>query len=452
MSARVLVVDDVPPNVRILEAKLSSEYYQVFTASNGIEALEAVERDKPDIILLDVMMPGMDGFEVCRRLKADPDVSHIPVVMVTALSDAADRVQGLECGADDFLTKPVNDLALFSRVRSLVRLKMTMDELKLRRQTGERLGITVTEADMEVDGARVLVIDDTVSDARHIERHMGERFAMAYEANPEKAMVQAEANAPDLIIMSLDHRGVDPFRLTSSIRNTEATRQTPILLIGEETDVPRVAKALELGVTDYILRPIDGNELIARAKTQIRRKRYQEKLRETVETSIALSMTDPLTGLYNRRYLDQHLESAIQRNRSANKPLSLIIIDIDHFKPVNDTHGHAAGDRILQQFAERIERNVRAFDLASRFGGEEFVVVLPEADPGLAERVAERLCIAVAEAPFDTGEAVGAIDLTCSIGVATLLPGEERLDLLKRADHALYEAKNSGRNRVVAAV
>ena len=127
MSARVLVVDDILPNVKLLEAKLASEYYDVLTATNGMDALEKVASQSPDIVLLDVMMPGMDGFEVCARIKADPSTAHIPVVMVTALTDTADRIKGLEAGADDFLSKPLNDIALMSRVRSLVRLKMTVD-------------------------------------------------------------------------------------------------------------------------------------------------------------------------------------------------------------------------------------------------------------------------------------------------------------------------------------
>ncbi|MEC9345363.1 MAG: PleD family two-component system response regulator [Pseudomonadota bacterium] len=451
MSARVLVVDDVAPNVRILEAKLSSEYYQVSTASSGPEALAQVERENPDIILLDVMMPGMDGFEVCRRLKANPAVSHIPVVMVTALSDVSDRVQGLEAGADDFLTKPVNDLALFSRVRSLVRLKMTMDELKLRREAGERFGMAVNAAEMTAEGAYVLAIVENGSDIRQVRRHMDPRFDVRFEADGAAALDSMRTRTPDLVVLSLDHRGLDALRLTAAIRNIEGARHTPIMIIGEETDSERVAKALELGVTDYILRPIDGNEIIARATTQIRRKRYQDKLRESVETSIAMAMSDPLTGLYNRRYLDQHLDMAIDRNRKAGKPLSVVMLDIDHFKRVNDTYGHAAGDRVLQQFSERIQRNIRGFDLAARMGGEEFLVVLPEADAALAQRVGERLRAAMQQEPFETGEAVGKIDVTCSIGAAALGVDDDRMSLIKRADAALYAAKSGGRNQVVLA-
>ena len=138
MAARILVVDDIPANVRLLEAKLMAEYFEVITASDGQTALDVAAKEMPDIILLDVMMPGMDGYEVCSRIKNDPKMRHIPVVMVTALSEVSDRVRGLEVGADDFLTKPLNDVALFARVRSLVRLKMMTDELRVRQEASLR--------------------------------------------------------------------------------------------------------------------------------------------------------------------------------------------------------------------------------------------------------------------------------------------------------------------------
>lgn len=141
MSARVLVVDDILANVKLLEAKLTAEYFEVLTALDGPTALEVIEREMPDIVLLDVMMPGMDGFEVCKRIKANPVTEHIPVVMVTALDQASDRVTGIEAGADDFLTKPVNDIALMARVKGLVRLKVMMDELRMREATGEAIGV-----------------------------------------------------------------------------------------------------------------------------------------------------------------------------------------------------------------------------------------------------------------------------------------------------------------------
>src|SRR5213080_4411417 len=163
MSARILVVDDVPANVKLLEARLSAEYFDVLTASNGAEALDLCSRSECDIILLDVMMPDMDGFEVCRRLKSNPVTHYIPVVMVTALDSPADRVRGLEAGADDFLTKPVSDVALIARVRSLVRLKMMTDELRMRAVTSREIGIENPAREAIADtgkGGRILVVED----------------------------------------------------------------------------------------------------------------------------------------------------------------------------------------------------------------------------------------------------------------------------------------------------
>jgi len=160
------------PNVKLLAAKLAREYFDVITAYNGVQALELVRRESPDIVLLDVMMPGMDGFEVCQRIRSDPLTMHIPIVMVTALSDVADRVRGLEAGADDFLTKPVNDIALFARVRSLVRLKMIMDEWRLRETTSGQFGVlssSISVQNESVQSARVLVLEPTRELAAQVE-------------------------------------------------------------------------------------------------------------------------------------------------------------------------------------------------------------------------------------------------------------------------------------------
>ena len=163
MSARILIVDDTPASIKILAAKLTSEYYEVLTATDGPSALVAVESDAPDLVLLDVMMPGMDGFEVCRRIKDNPETTHVPVVMVTALGSTEDRVKGLEAGADDFLTKPVDDITLFARIRSLVRLKHMLEQWRLRGATSERLGYMAEGVEIIDSGtaAHILLVDDS---------------------------------------------------------------------------------------------------------------------------------------------------------------------------------------------------------------------------------------------------------------------------------------------------
>jgi two-component system cell cycle response regulator len=454
MSARVLVVDDVLPNVKLLEAKLTSEYFDVITASNGPDALALVKEAQPDIVLLDVMMPGMDGFEVCRRIKRDEAVAHIPVVMVTALDQLADRVTGLEAGADDFLTKPVNDVALFARVRSLVRLKMMTDELRMREKTGSQLGVLgqgTMASEQPLTGARILIVEDRQLTAERLSETLAAEHDVRIEGRGDEAAVLVRGGDYDLVIVSLTLKDYDGLRLCSQMRSAEATRQVPILVLVEDGDTRRLVRALDIGVNDYLIRPVDRNELLARSRTQLRRKRYADRLRENVSRSMALAVTDSLTGLYNRRYMLSHLETLIARGEGASKPVSAMILDIDFFKSVNDTHGHGAGDVVLAEFAARIGRNVRGVDLAARMGGEEFVVVMPDTDVSAATMIAERLRHAIADEPFAIGEG-GPLNMTVSIGVAASEgTGETSEKLLKRADDALYQAKRDGRNRVVTA-
>ncbi|MCC3304708.1 PleD family two-component system response regulator [Sneathiella sp. HT1-7] len=453
MSARILVVDDVIPNVKILEAKLSVEYYDVVTAYNGPDALEIAQSQLPDLILLDVMMPQMDGFEVCRCLKADQRTAHIPVVMVTALSEAADRVQGLESGADDFLTKPVDDLALFARVKSLLRLKMMMDEFRLREETSSELGvISMSDRKEEaIQRARILVIDDNEYSVRMMKDIYAETYDITLEPDMEEALVLLRGGDYDLAVVSLDSANYDPLRLCSKIRSLEETRQLPILTLVDDSDRDKLIKGMEIGVNDYVMRPIDANELIVRTRTQILRKQYQDRLRHNFHRSMELAVTDSLTGLYNRRYMSNHLDALLQRAKLDYKPVCVMIMDIDFFKRVNDTHGHDVGDEVIREFSERIGASVRGIDLACRYGGEEFVVVMPDTDLSVASTVSERLRRQISEKPFSASKGALELDLTCSIGV-TVSKEEENSDrLLKRADEALYKAKGDGRNRVVVA-
>jgi two-component system cell cycle response regulator len=454
MTARVLVVDDIPANVKLLEAKLTAEYYEVLTANEGLSALEKAKAEQPDIILLDVMMPGMDGFEVCRKLKEGAETAHIPIVMVTALDQSADRVKGLEAGADDFLTKPVNDIALFARVRSLVRLKLMTDELRMRQATGEQMGILDGGDQPGAQAAasgRILVVEDRDQTSARIVEVLDKTNHVRVEPGVEEALVLSRSDDFDLIIVSLSLDHHDGLRLCSQLRSTAETRNTPVLVLVEDGDMRQLARALEIGVNDYLMRPLDRNELVARVATQLKRKRYSDRLRENLELSLEMAITDQLTGLYNRRYMAGHLSTLVQHSVQKGKSVSFLIIDIDFFKAINDTHGHEAGDEVLKEFANRIATNVRGIDLVCRYGGEEFVVVMPDTDIAFAYSVAERLRQQVAEAPFKVKQDTVDQCITISIGVTVSEGPDDRVaDLLRRADQALYRAKREGRNRVVA--
>jgi two-component system cell cycle response regulator len=235
------------------------------------------------------------------------------------------------------------------------------------------------------------------------------------------------------------------------VRSLDVTRHLPMMIIVEPGEEARLLRGLDIGVNDYIVRPVDSNELVARVRTQVKRKRYVEHLRDRLEETVEMAMLDPLTALHNRRYMMSHLETLLQEATMRDKQVSVLMLDIDYFKVVNDTHGHDVGDAVLREFAERVRRNIRGIDLACRLGGEEFVVVMPDTDLAKAYLIGERLRQCIAAAPFDAGEKASALKMTASVGVAAIeQPSDTPSRILKRADQALYCAKRDGRNRVVA--
>ena len=452
MSARVLIVDDYAPNLALLEARLSAEYFDVVSASNGPDALAICADGHCDIVLLDVMMPGMDGFEVCRRLKRDPQTHHIPVVLVTALDQPADRVRGLEAGAEDFLTKPIDEIALIARVRSLTRLKVVLDELRSRAATSTDLGMPdplLAAMHEEVRGANILLIEDRVSAARLITTTLS-AHNVHIETDPQEALFKGVEGRYDLFIVSLALQGYDGLRLCSQLRSLERTRHVPILILAEVEDRHKLLRGLDLGVNDYVLRPVDSNELTARTRTQLRRKRYADSLRDNVQASIEMAIVDTLTGLHNRRYFNTNFVALFEQASRKGEPLCLMILDIDHFKHVNDTHGHDAGDQILRTFSARLRRVVRASDLICRLGGEEFAILMPDTDLETARSVAERVRRVMESELFSHAPDRPMIPVTVSIGLAERLSESDPDVLMRRADSALYRSKGSGRNRVTA--
>jgi two-component system cell cycle response regulator len=452
MTGRVLIVDDIPANVKLLEARLTAEYFDVVTASSGAAALDLCERVQCDVVLLDVMMPDLDGFEVCRRLKSSPSTYHIPVVLVTALDQPSDRVRGLEAGADDFLTKPVSEVALIARVRSLSRLKRMTDELRLRAAKSRDIGIIKVEREAIGDagrGGRILVVDDRAASSERICGVIAGEHSTDIEADPNAALLNAAEGNYDLFVISLGLKHFDGLRLCSQIRSLERTRNVPILAIYDAEDNARLLRGLDIGINDFLAQPIDKNELMARIRTQIRNKRYGYRLRENVEMSIEMAITDTLTGLYNRRYMESHVGTLVAEATSQDRPLTVLVLDIDHFKAINDAYGHDAGDDALREFAVRIRKSIRGIDLACRYGGEEFVVLMPDTDLTIATVVAERLRRRIASQPFAIEQGGRHIDVTTSIGIAVLGRADTAAGLIKRADQALYRAKRGGRNRVV---
>ena len=447
MSARILIVDDLAPNIHLLEVKLQAEYYDVLTARSGHQALEIAEKEKLDLILMDAMMPGMNGFEACEKLKQNPATWHIPVIMVTALEETKDRIAGLEAGADDFITKPIDDFNLMARVRSLLRLKMVTDQLLSHTGHSSENSKPLLDKINERAG-KILLIDDQELRIEKISKPLSKSHKVIVESDPAKALKMASSGV-DLIIVSLVSQNFDGLRVCASVRFNEATRDVPILIVADPEDEARLLRAYDIGINDSLMRPIERQEMHARVHTLLRRKFYADSLRENFNENLEMVVSDPLTGLGNRRYFDRAIEPFFAALDEKDEVFSIMVFDIDHFKRVNDILGHDMGDQILKEIAARIVTNMRAIDVVSRYGGEEFMIAMPKTDEAAALQAADRVRSLIAGTPvFVDGQA---LQITTSAGVAQVQKGEQLRDVFKRADDALYKAKHGGRNQVVPA-
>jgi two-component system cell cycle response regulator len=451
MTGRILIVDDVATNRVLLRHILERSYYEVEEATTGEQALEMALAQAPDLVVMDVMMPGMSGYEACRLFKNDPRLANIPVVIVTTLDTQGDRREGLAAGADDFLTKPVRHDALLARLRSLLRMKAMTDELRLRDETMRDLGGNALSPALITPPAGASVLGVSSPESGEALRRMltqGLDVTVEIATDAQECFRMMAARPPQAVLV--DALGFDAFssEFITALRQRPETRGSAVLTVVDFDDFRLAASCLDAGANDYVMAPIDPSELTARLKTQLKYKAYADHLRESMRDGLRMAATDPLTSLRNRRYVDTHLPRMIDNAVAQGAPLSLLAFDLDRFKAVNDTYGHAAGDAILKEFARRLLDNTRSVDLTARLGGEEFMVVMPDAALSDAQAAAERVRAAIETPGFDFEGTV--IPVTVSVGVAALRHGDDTVaSLMARADAALYIAKAGGRNRVI---
>lgn len=438
MIGRILVVDDTAANVRVLAKILQAELFAVDTAASGEEALDRIAADPPDLVLMDVMMPGIDGYETCRRIKADARTRRIPVIMVTALSEAEDRIRGLEAGADDFLGKPINRQAVLARIKHLLRAAQT-DALRRDDPDG-----AIDPADESPTGGRILVRAASADEEADLLRHLA-----------RDAHVPSPAAQADVAVVDIGAEGTSPadgLRAAAALRTSPETRDLPLIALlpplrSDPESRALLERVLDLGVADYLHAPLDPVELRARLRAALRRRRAARRALQARSAAATLATTDALTGLPNRRAAERRLEELAKDALRTGVAHGLVVLDVDHFKAINDTHGHDGGDEVLRTIGARLSRALRPSDLLARWGGEEFVVAVraPAGPDGLLA-IADRLRRAMAEAPVTLASGVQA-PVTISIGAALLPPGRLVPDAYRAADTALYAAKAAGRNQ-----
>ncbi|MDH5529970.1 MAG: diguanylate cyclase [Paracoccaceae bacterium] len=457
LAGKILIVDDVATNRIVLKVKLAAAFYETIQATDGAGAIQLARDLRPAMVLLDVELPDMSGIEVCRILKSDPVTRDIPVVMITAFRDATRKMEALEAGAEEVFWKPLDELVLLARLRSLIRARETAEQLGLRDGTYRELGFA--ESASEYDGqALVGLVTGRVETAlcwkREIQPYLGDRM-LVLDRDAVLGKIDKHA-VPDVFVLAadIDGRG-DGLRLMSELRSRPETRHSAICVVLPENAGDTPAMALDLGASDLIEANADPAEMALRIRTQIARKRQSDRLRASLENGLRLAMVDPLTGLYNRRYALPHLARMGERVRDTGRQCAVMVLDLDRFKLINDTHGHASGDAVLIDIASRLTSNLRAVDLIARIGGEEFLVALPDTTPEAAHATAERLRRVVSDNPVVLPKGRGTIEVTLSIGLtvasAATLASRRVEDLIGLADQALLDSKSEGRNQVTVA-
>jgi two-component system, cell cycle response regulator len=450
VTSRILYLGEKSGNGEVI-AMLEHAYFDVTVARESDELFQALRRDGPDLLVIDGAEEAR-ALAVLHGLANDGAHRHTPCLLLCDTAQTELRTRALALGVDDILMRSANEAEIFSRIRSLNRLRMAREELRNREATEMLLGQShLGRRDPVLADARILVASDTVVVCEQLAQ-LAPEWPMPQDVRSADIESRASGALCDLIVVNLDATTFDPLRVIADLRSSRTTRHLPLLALTSEPHAAIARRAIDLGTDDLLALPMDSVETVTRTRTLIRRKRLADRLRDNLHLSIRLATTDPLTGLFNRHYVLCHLSTLMQRASQTRRPLSVALIDVDHFKSVNDTWGHSAGDTVLRHVGERLALNVRGVDLAGRYGGEEFIVVMPDTDMPTAQNIAGRLCQVIAEHKFPcrSAEDILPISLTVSIGLSTLSPDDDTAgrQIIDRADQALYDAKRSGRNCV----
>ena len=458
MSGKILIIDPVSTNRIVLRVKMMAAQYSVETCETCQDAVSMIDDVCPDLILINLDSDSEDGFDFCRALRSKAHTRDIAIISTGASHNSQIRFRALDAGADDVLPRPISDTLLLARIRSLLRRRNTHLDLALRDTTGQALGFENDRATFR-PAAHVSVIShhakEGVALLSRLQAGLGQRVQLIsghvrFDTFPDKAR-------PDLFVI----HGADGLlrqsallQLVCNLRTRAETSRAAQLVVVPPHEMEMAAMLMDLGVTDVVFADASEDELALRAKKLIEAKSIEDDLRDRVRRGLQAAVTDPLTGLYNRRYAEAHLQNVMRQGLSVPRTIAMIMLDIDHFKSINDSHGHAAGDAVLTQFADRLRTAIREDDLLARVGGEEFVIVMADTTAERAKETAERIRRLIGDRAFDLPDSGTDLRVTASLGISRhdgagdTTPSPGLGDLFKHADTALYRAKSAGRDAV----
>jgi two-component system, cell cycle response regulator len=456
MVGKVLIVDDVATNRIVMKVKLAAAGYSPMLAADGAACIALALRDHPDLILLDLMLPDMSGLDVLARLRREPSLRHVPVVMFSASQDQAARSAAFRAGADEFLAKPIDDQTLLARIRSFMRSRELYEGFFSQPDSLAMLGFAEAQPDFLPPGVVAIVTnrpDAALKIRRNMAQYLNERLLVL---TGEEAMADSfnHGRSPDVFLIEADCMAPGGgLRLMSELRSRSTTRHAAFCILSGPNSATGAAVAFDLGAADLVTESVAAEELAMRISRLMVRKREADVLRASMQDGLRLAIIDPLTGLHNRRYGLAQLAAIADSAQRSGQGFAVLVLDLDRFKSVNDRFGHAAGDAVLIEIANRLTQNLRAGDLLARMGGEEFLIALPETTLPDARSIAERLCRAIEHGPVRLSD-TNALNITISIGLAIstdladLSHKDSLLEIIDRADRALLHAKAAGRNQV----
>lgn len=470
MAGKILIYDGIASNRIILRSKLSAACYDVVQAESYDDLLYKAQAEAPDLVICDFDQAPQRALAMCRRFCGTLAGMSVPVLLLATAASPTLRIAALRSGAWGVMAKPPHDDLLLASLRQILRQFHGVIESRNHTENATNLGLA--EPAITYGGAQdcVAILSEDATECEAWRARLQGRLTGVeiLVMSPDEAL-SPHARTPDAFVITARpqswHRNL---RVVSELHSRSATRHSRLLMMMsgpegpqgslEATSASNAAMALDLGADDVLLEEVHPSELALRLETQIARKRIDDSMRRALNCGIELAARDPLTSLYNRRFAVPRLERMLRTARERNKPLALMALDLDRFKAVNDTHGHAAGDAVLVEVARRLSGALRPLDLLARSGGEEFWIALPDADDACAAQTAQTLRQLIRTNPIVLPDRRGLIRVTISIGVAVYSCDPETADdethidhLLNSADSALYAAKTEGRDTVTFA-
>lgn len=459
MPGKILIIDGIATNRIGLRARMCSAYYEVALAASGTEALALLPIERPDLVLIASTLPDMSACELCQVLRRDPQHWDLPIVILDTQPSRDRRLAALTAGADDAMHRAIDNRVLLARLRSLLRDGTSREDRRLHSSARASAGFAEQApgfthqphiALVSEDGARALTWMKRLQNLRNYQFSVHSPRALSLDfgqTRPHDAIVIASGagEEPDFGAALLAALGAQP-----------GFRRCKFLVVLPNSRAEPATQMLDLGAHDLMTGPFDAEEAAIRLDQLLRRKAHSDQLHETLQNGLRAALIDPLTGLHNRRYALPELARLVEEAAVSQGRLGVMLADLDHFKRLNDTYGHSAGDAVLAEVSRRMRAALHPDDLLARFGGEEFLIAVPNLHSGQARLTANRLCRAVNAQPVALPGNAGAVPVTISIGLALEEPSTLRGEhvqqratgLLNRADEALYRAKADGRNQV----